>query len=56
MHNTDYTYCPGTECPIRETCKRYIDPFDAIDEILWWTSPWYEKQKGSCDLFDEKEE
>lgn len=42
---TDYSYCTGSGCPIKDSCKRYLD---YADDMLWWVQPSFDKRKNKC--------
>ena len=47
----DVALCPGTNCPIRRNCKRYVDwAFRSKGDKFpaWWTEPVY--KDGDCRL------
>ena len=48
--NTDYAYCLGITCPIRDKCKRYLP--ESPDAPLGWVKPAY-MEKG-CLNFEQK--
>lgn len=47
--NTDYTYCCGENCILRETCKRYQpNP----KETLWWMPSAYSSISKECQNYE----
>lgn len=50
--NTDYSYCTGIACPIREDCNRYLP--EPPDMPLWWVSPAYKEEFKQCPLYEKK--
>lgn len=49
--NTDYTYCSGENCTLRETCKRYL-PNPTV--TLWWIPSAYSSILKECKNYDPK--
>ena len=50
MTNTDYTYCSGISCPLRENCKRFLP--DPPDTPLLWILPDYSDKSDSCRMHE----
>ena len=48
--NTDYAYCLGFNCPIRDNCKRYLP--EPPDMALWWVPSAYNGKE--CPDFESK--
>lgn len=48
MINTDYCYCSGIGCKIRDKCKRYLT--NPPDIPLWWIDAAYNDRLKSCPL------
>lgn len=47
---TNYSYCSGVACPIKEECKRYLP--NPPDEPVWWVNHAYREETGQCPYFD----
>lgn len=47
----DKDFCPGTKCPIRDNCWRYIHGLGAPKLITNWEEPHYDKETKSCDQY-----
>lgn len=50
MLNTDYSYCSGVACPLRNNCKRFLP--NPPDEPLWWIAPAYKFAIKQCPYFE----
>lgn len=48
--NTNYNYCSGVTCPIRQSCNRYLP--DPPEERLKWINPSYNKKEHKCNYFE----
>lgn len=44
--NSDYAYCFGVACKLRNQCKRYLP--DPPDAPLWWVPVEYQEETGTC--------
>lgn len=50
--NTEYYFCPGWDCPLKDDCQRFLlAPHDAP---LWWLLPVFNIDNLSCPNFDSK--
>lgn len=51
--NTDITKCPGTDCPMKESCVRYITPPDQDLQAYFITPPWEKGEDGEykCEMY-----
>lgn len=53
MKNKDFTYCTGTECPIKSLCKRYLD--EPFSTGVWWMNAEFDTNTDKCKNFINKE-
>ena len=56
--NHDIAHCRQTDCPLKETCYRYIAYLDAVKQELTYISVFkpLEKAKDKCEFYWEYEE
>lgn len=46
---SNITKCNGTDCPFKETCKRYLATLESNGEsVSYFSSPPYEHNNGGC--------
>jgi hypothetical protein len=46
---SNITKCIGTDCPLKETCKRYLATINGSGEsVSYFSSPPYEHNNGRC--------
>ena len=56
MINTDYTYCTGHDCRIRDTCKRYNQEALDYPSNLTWFNGDYRARTNKCGYYAERDE
>ena len=49
MTNTDYAYCSGICCKLRNSCRRYLP--NPPDKPLWWVDVAYNDSENECKNF-----
>lgn len=51
---TDIAKCKGGDCPLKETCYRYIAPADEYAQS-YFVDPPYDKEKEECEYYWEND-